>query len=38
MVGTESKEKHDELIEEILRMIEGNNLYIKLVTIQITES
>ena len=30
MVGTESKEEHDELVEEILRRIEENDLYVKL--------
>ena len=29
IVGTESKERHDKLVEEILRRIEENNLYIK---------
>jgi len=29
MVGTESKKGHDRLIEEILRRIEKNNLYVK---------
>ena len=29
IVGTESKEKHNELVEEILRRIEEDNLYIK---------
>ena len=30
IVGTESKIEHDELLEEILRKIEENDLYIKL--------
>jgi len=30
MVGTESEEGHDELVEEILRMLEENDLYVKL--------
>ena len=30
MVGTESKEEHNELVEEILRRIEENDLYVKL--------
>jgi len=29
MVETESKEGHDELVEEILRRIEENDLYVK---------
>ena len=29
IVGTESKKRHDKLVEEILRRIEENNLYIK---------
>ena len=29
MVDTESKEGHDELVEEILRRIEENDLYVK---------
>jgi len=29
LVGTESKEGHDELIEEILTWMEVNNLYVK---------
>ena len=29
IVGTESKERHDKLVEEIIRRIEENNLYIK---------
>ena len=30
IVGTESKERHNELVKEILRRIKENNLYIKL--------
>ena len=30
MVGTEIEEEHNELVEEILRRMEENNLYIKL--------
>jgi len=30
MVGKESEEGHDELVEEILRMLEENDLYVKL--------
>jgi len=30
LVGTETEEEHDEIIEEILRRLEENNLYIKL--------
>ena len=30
MVETKSKERHDELVEEILRRIEENDLYVKL--------
>jgi len=30
LVGTETKEGHDEIVEEILRRLEENNLYIKL--------
>ena len=29
MVETKSKERHDELVEEILRRIEENDLYVK---------
>jgi len=29
MVETESKEKHDKLVEEILRRLEENDLYVK---------
>ena len=30
LVGTETKEEHDEIIKEVLRRLEENNLYIKL--------
>jgi len=30
LVGTETEEGHDEIVEEILRRLEENNLYIKL--------
>ena len=30
MVGIESEERYDELVEEILRRLEGNDLYMKL--------
>jgi len=30
LVGTETEEGHDEIMEEILRKLEENNLYIKL--------
>jgi len=30
MVGTESEEEHDELVEKILKKIEENNLCMKL--------
>ena len=30
LVGTETEERHDEIVEEILRRLEENNLYIKL--------
>ena len=30
MMGTESKERHDELVKEILRRMEENDLYVKL--------
>jgi len=30
LVGTETKEGHDEIIEEVLRRLEENNLYVKL--------
>jgi len=29
LVGTENKKKHDEIVEEVLRRIEENDLYIK---------
>jgi len=29
LVGTENEKKHDEIVEEVLRRIEENNLYIK---------
>jgi len=29
LVGTETEEEHDEIMEEILRRLEENNLYIK---------
>jgi len=30
LVGTETEERHDEIVEEILKRLEENNLYIKL--------
>jgi len=30
LVGTETEEEHDEIVEEILRRLKENNLYIKL--------
>jgi len=30
LVGTETKEGHDKIVEEILRRLEENDLYIKL--------
>ena len=30
IVGTEEKEEHDEVIEEVVRRLVENNLYIKL--------
>jgi len=30
LVGTETKKRHDEIVEEVLRRLEENNLYIKL--------
>ena len=30
LVGTETEEEHDEIVEEILKRLEENNLYIKL--------
>ena len=29
LVGTETKERHDEIVEEVLRRLEKNNLYVK---------
>ena len=29
LVGTETEERHDEIVEEILRRLEENNLYVK---------
>ena len=29
LVGTENEKKHDEIVEEVLRRIEENDLYIK---------
>jgi len=29
LVGTEKEEKHDEIVEEVLRRMEENDLYIK---------
>jgi len=29
LVGTEEEEKHDEIVEEVLRRMEENDLYIK---------
>jgi len=29
LVGTETKKRHDEIVEEILRRLEENNLYVK---------
>jgi len=29
LVGTETKERHDEIVEEVLRRLEENNLYVK---------
>jgi len=29
MVGAESEERHDELVKEILRKLEENDLYVK---------
>ena len=29
LVGTETEEGHDKIIEEILRRLEGNDLYVK---------
>jgi len=30
LVGTETKEGHDEVVEEVLRRLEENDLYVKL--------
>jgi len=30
LVGTETKEGHDEIVDEVLRRLEENNLYVKL--------
>ena len=30
LVGTEIKEGHNEIVEEVLRRLEENNLYVKL--------
>ena len=30
LVGTETEEEHDEIIEEVLRRLEENDLYVKL--------
>jgi len=30
LVGTETKERHDEIVKEILRRLKENNLYVKL--------
>jgi len=30
LVGTETEEEHDEVMEEVLRRLEKNNLYVKL--------
>ena len=29
LVGTETEEEHDEIVEEVLKQLEGNNLYVK---------
>jgi len=29
LVGTETEKKHDEIVEEVLRRLEENNLYVK---------
>jgi len=29
LVGTETEERHDEIVEEVLRKLEENNLYMK---------
>jgi len=30
LIGTETKEEHDEIVEEVLKRLEENDLYIKL--------
>ena len=30
IIGTDKKERHDELVEEVVRRLAENNLYIKL--------
>jgi len=30
LIGTETKEGHDELVEEVLKQLEENDLYVKL--------
>jgi len=30
LIGTETEEEHDEIVEEVLKRLEENNLYIKL--------
>jgi len=30
IIGTETKERHDELVAEVIRRLEENNLYVKL--------
>ena len=37
IVGIESKKRHDELVEEILRKMKENNLYVKLKKVQIED-
>jgi len=29
LVGTETKERHDKIVEEVLRRLEKNDLYVK---------
>ena len=29
LIGTETEEEHDEIVEEVLKRLEENNLYIK---------
>ena len=29
LVGTETEEEHDEIVEEVLKQLEENNLYVK---------